>query len=124
MKHQHYPLYFDPKLGHVICEIRRIACSCVACKSILDRPWIYGIQSTKQARYQPVTNFNYWPVMGPDKNWNIIELTQKSITFEAFDDMHKVVLDVISENMASLVQSGMYDAINTAENTTNGLYVI
>ena len=26
--------------------------------------------------------------------------------------------------MASLVQSGMYGAINTADNTTNGFYVI
>ena len=38
--------------------------------------------------------------------------------------MHKVVLDVISENMASLVQSGMYGAINTDDTTTNGFYVI
>ena len=35
-----------------------------------------------------------------------------------------MVIDGISENMASLVQSGMYDAINTVENTSNGLYVI
>ena len=41
-----------------------------------------------------------------------------------FDDIHKVVLDGISENMASLVQSGMFGAINTDDTTTNGLYVI
>ena len=38
--------------------------------------------------------------------------------------IHKVFLDVISKNMASLVQLGMYGAINTAGNTTNGLYFI
>ena len=48
-----------------------------------------------------------------DNKWNIIELTPKSTPFEAFDDIHKVFLDRISENMASLVQSGMYGAINT-----------
>ena len=36
----------------------------------------------------------------------------------------KVVLDGISENMALLVQSGMYGAINTADSTKNGFYVI
>ena len=41
-----------------------------------------------------------------------------------FDEINKVVLDRISENMASLVQSGMYDAINTHDNTSNGFYVI
>ena len=35
-----------------------------------------------------------------------------------------MVLDVISENMASLVQSGMYCAIITDDTTTNILYVI
>ena len=51
--------------------------------------------------------------MSPYKNWNIIELTPKSTPFEAFDDIHKVVLDGIRGNMASLVQSDMYGAINT-----------
>ena len=62
--------------------------------------------------------------MGPYNNWTIIELTPKSLSSEDFDEIHQVVLDGISENVASLVQSGMYGAINTAENTSNGLYVI
>ena len=78
----------------------------------------------KQARYQPITNCTYWPVLGSYNNWNIIELTPKSIPFEAFDDINKVVLDRISENMAPLVQSGMYGAINTYYIITNVLYVI
>ena len=41
-----------------------------------------------------------------------------------FDEIHKVVLDGISENMSSLVQSGMYVSIDTDDTTTNGLYVI
>ena len=115
----HYNLRFDLNLGHGICEIRRIPCTCVSCTSMLDKPWISGMNSTKQARYQPVTNCTYWLVLCPYKNWNIIELTPKSIIFEAFDEIHKVVLDRISENMASLVQSGMYGYINTDDNTSN-----
>ena len=48
----------------------------------------------------------------------------KSISYEAFDEIHQVFLDGISENMPSLVQSGMYGAINTDDTTTNGFYVI
>ena len=100
---KHYHLRFNPKLGHGICTIRRIPCACVACTSILEKPWIYGILSNKQARYQPVTNCTYWPVLGSYKNFNIIHLTPKSITFEAFDEIHQVVIDGISDNMAPYI---------------------
>ena len=94
---KHYHLCFDPKLGHGICAIFRIPCACVACTSMLDKPWISGIQSTKNSLYQPVTNCTCWPVLGPYNNWNIIYLTPKSIPFEEFYEIHKVVLDGISE---------------------------
>ena len=91
---------------------------------MLDKTWISGIPPKKQACYQPVTNYNYWPVLGSYNNWNIIELTPQKKTFEAFDEIHKVIFGKISENMDSLVQSGMYDAINKHYTTTNGFYVI
>ena len=62
--------------------------------------------------------------MGSYNNYNIIELTPKSTHFEAFYDIHKVFLDGISDNMDSLVQSGMHGAINTDDTKINGLYVI
>ena len=76
---KNHHLRFYPNLGNGIFAICRIPCACVAFTSILDKPWIYGIQLKKQARYQPVTNCTYWPVLGPYTNWNIIELTPKSI---------------------------------------------
>ena len=91
---------------------------------MLDQPWISGLQSTKQARYQPIINFTYQQVLGPYKDWNIIHVTPKSTTSEAFDEIHQVVLDGISEYMASLVQLVMYGAITTYDTTTNGFYVI
>ena len=91
---------------------------------MLYKRWISGLLSTKQVCYQPVTNCTYWIVLSLYNNWNIIELTPKSIPFETFDEINKVFLDGISENMASLVQSGMYGAINTYGTTKNGLYVI
>ena len=121
---KHYHIRFDPNIGHGICAIRRIPCACVACTSMIDQPLISSVQSTKQARYQPVINFTYWPVLGRYNNWNIIHLTPKSIPSEEFDEIQPVVIDRISENMASLVQLGMYVAIDTYDTTTNGFYGI
>ena len=101
---KHYRLRFDPNIGHGICSILCIPCACVACTSMLDQPWISGVQSTKQARYQPVINCTYWTVLVPYNNWNIIHITPKSIPSEAFDEIHQVVLDGISENISLLVQ--------------------
>ena len=90
----------------------------------MEKPWVYGILSKRKARYQPVTNCTYWPVMGLYKNWNITDLTPKSTPFEAFHEINNVVIDGISENTSSLVQSGVYGAINKDDTTTNGFYVI
>ena len=81
---KHYHLRFYPKIGHGICEIRRIPCAYVACTSMLGQPWIYGIPSKKQVRYQPVTNCTYWKVLCSYNNWNIIHLSHKSTHFEEF----------------------------------------
>ena len=121
---KYYHLRFDTKIGHGICAIHQIPCDCVGCTSMLDKPWIYGIPSQKQARYQPVTNCTYFPVLGSYNSWNIIELKPKSTPFEAFDEIHKVALDGISENMTSLVQPVMYGAINTDDTTQSRLYFI
>ena len=82
----------------------------------------YTIREKK--RYKPVTKCTYWPVLGAFNNWNIIELSSKSTSSETFDEIHQVVLDGISDNMASLVESGKYGAIKTTDTSTNGFYVI
>ena len=78
----------------------------------------------KQEHHQPVPKCTYFPVLGSFNNWNVIQLSHKSTPFDAFDEIHQVVLDGISDNMASLVQSGKYGVINTYKTSTNGFYVI
>ena len=97
---KHYNLRFDPKLGNGVCAIRHIPCACVACTSMLDKSWISGIPSDEQERYKPFTKCSYWPVLGSFKNWNIILLSQKSTASDSFDEIHQVVLNGISDNMA------------------------
>ena len=91
---------------------------------MLDKAWISGIPSDKQDRYKPVTKCTYWPVLGAFNNWNIIQLSSKSTSSDTFDEIHQVVLDGISDNMASLFESDKYVAINTTDTSTNGFYVI
>ena len=93
---KNYHLRFDPNLGSGVCEINRIPCSCVACTSMLDKPWISGIPSNKKERYKPVTKYTYWTVLGSFDNWNIIPLSQKSTPYDTFDEIHQVVLYGIS----------------------------
>ena len=61
---KHYHLSFDPSLGMAIGSILRIPCACVACTSMLDKTWIYGIPSGEQESYKTVTKCTYWPVLG------------------------------------------------------------
>ena len=112
---KHYNLRFDPKLGMGVCAIFRIPCACVACTSMIYKPWVSGILSDKQECYKPVTKCTYWPVLGAFNNWNIIQLSSKSTSSDTFDEIHQVILDGISDNMASLVESVTYVAINKTD---------
>ena len=47
-----------------VCEIRRNSCTCGACASMLEKPWISGISPDKQESYKPVTKCTYWPLLG------------------------------------------------------------
>ena len=116
---KHYHLSFDQKLGNGVYAIHRILCACVACTSMIYKPWISGIPSNEQERYKPVTKFTYWPVLGYFNNWNMIPLSQKSTPSNAFDEIYQVVLDGISDNISLLVESVKYGSINKTYTTTN-----
>ena len=65
-KHSH--LRFYPKLGIGICAILRIPCACVACTSMLEKPWMSVIPSDEQERYKTVTKCTYWRLLGSFNN--------------------------------------------------------
>ena len=98
----HYHMQFDAKLGHVICAIHHIPCACSKCTYIIDKSWIHGLKPQQQPLCQPVTYCTYWPVLGSFNNWNIITLTRKSTTTDVFEEIHQVILDVISDNISPL----------------------
>ena len=110
---KHYHMQFDTRLGHGIYTIHCIPCACAECIYMLYKPCIHGLTTQQYPPYQSVTDQNYWLVISSFNNWNIIKFQHKSTTGEDFKDIHKVVLDGISENTASLFQSSKYGAMNT-----------
>ena len=54
----------------------------------------------------------------------MIKFSQKSTPSDTFDEINQVFIYGISDNMALLVTSGKYGAINITGKTTNGFYVI
>ena len=91
---------------------------------MLEKPYIPGLTPEKQQHYQPVTDWSYWPVLGSFKNCNIITLSHKATTSEDFEEIRQVILDGISDNMASLVQYGNYVTMNTIDKSTMVYYVM
>ena len=51
-------------------------------------------------------------------------MSQNSTSSDTLDEIHQIVIDWKSENMASLVELGEYWALNTTDITTNGFNVI
>ena len=63
-------------------------------------------------------------MLGYLNNWNIIKLSHEATSSEYIDKMNQVVIDVISKNMAALVQTSDYGDINTTDITMMGYYII
>ena len=94
---KHYHLRFDLKLDIDVCAILFIPCACVACTPMLFN---LGYQVYYQMNNSGVNKGNYWPLLWSFNNWNIIPLSQKSTPSDEFYEIHQVVLDGISDNMA------------------------
>ena len=72
----------------------------------------YGFDPTRYICYQSVVDCTNWPVVVSFNNWDIIQFTIIKTSSENFDGVNKVVLDGISDKMASLLQLGNYGDIN------------
>ena len=116
----HYHMQFDPEIGHDIFIICPIPCACAEFTYMLEKPSVRGFTPQQQPSYQPVINCTYWKALVSFNNWNIIKFPHKETTSEVFEDINQVVINGISDNMASFVKSGKYSAINEIDTTTMG----
>ena len=91
---------------------------------MLDNPWALGVDRTKQTIYQPIVDYTYWPMFGFFINWKTIQFNNKNESVEDLYKVHKIVLDNISANMVSLVQTGKYGAAHAEYPKTLVCYVV
>ena len=63
-------------------------------------------------------------MLGSLNKCKIIKWTNKGTLSEDIDNIHNIILDIISENMDSLVYTGIYGAINITDIETMEYYVI
>ena len=119
-----YHMCFYSKLVHVAYAIRCIPCTLIFFTYSIDQPCITGLPAHQKLRYQLIKDCAYWPVLDSFNNCYILKLSHKETSSEEIDKVHQVVLDVISENMATLLQKGQYVAINTTDTSTMIYYVV
>ena len=79
---------------------------------MLDKLWEYGVETTKYTHYQICFDCKYWHMLGSLNKWSIIKFTNKTTSSESFNEVHKLVLYGISENIPSLLQLRKYGATN------------
>ena len=91
---------------------------------MLEKPWEIGFDPIDQPHYQPIKDYTYCPFLGSFNNLNIILSSKKSTTYEYFDEVYKLVLDGISENVSLLVHNVKYGAVNTADPDTPVYYFV
>ena len=108
----YYNMCFDPKLGHDTNAILCITCAHNKWTSILDKLCTTCLPPHKQPCYQHVKDCACWHVLGSFNNCNIINFSHKSTSSEDIDKINQVALDIISDNMAELMQTGQYGSNN------------
>ena len=72
---------------------------------MLDLPQTPCVTPHQKPRYQPVTYFTYWPVLGYFNNCNIIHFAHTATSSDKIDKINQVFLDRISDNMDVLVKT-------------------
>ena len=78
---------------------------------MLDKPWIPDVTPCQQPHYQILRDCTYWLVLRSFNNCNIITFFPQATASKAFDEINRVVVDNISDNMALLVQFGNYGSM-------------
>ena len=121
---KNYHMRLDTKIGCSTCEICCIPCDCMKCASTLDKLWKSGMTPHQQPHYKPVKDFTYWTVLGYFNKWNLIQFSNKATTRDGVANINQIVLDGISINLAELVQTCQYRAMNKTCFTTMGYHVI
>jgi hypothetical protein len=91
-------------LGVGRAALRRIPCSCHACRVQLDEPWAPKSLVEEQRRYKENVDCRYWPIFKGLDDWLIVDLPPSAGTDmdgvqEAYCDVIERMCDVMSRQI-------------------------
>ena len=92
---------------------------CLDCTNMLCNTWTPSLPHILQPCYQYVTVFVYWCLFFTYNKWKTVNFNNKYTSSEQLNDIHKVVLDAISNNMDALIDIGRFIAISTTDQSKN-----
>ena len=120
-KHDH--ISFNPKPGHGICAIHHISCACIERKYMLEKlgPQVCHHINNHAINLSKILHVGLYQIIlttGTLFNCHIRQHLAKRLK------NHQVVLDIISDNLATLVKTGQYVSITKTYATKKGYYVI
>ena len=84
--------------------------------------WCFSI---KQPRYAKVGGCVYHSILGDYNKWEIMDFTRDSETDEeCFEEIHKILVQSIGNNMTELVEINWYGVVDTNDSRADGFYVV
>jgi hypothetical protein len=120
-----YNLRTDPELGVGRAALRRIPCSCLACREQMSKAWQPRVEPINQERYQQNVDCSLWNVFLGLNDWLIVDLRPTSNT--DMDDVQEACYDVIEglcKQMGEEIELGQIGAIATDDPETLGYYLV
>ena len=120
-----YNIRTDPDLGVGRAALRRIPCSCQACRIQLGESWAPRTPIEEQRRYQENVDCRYWQIFKGLNDWLIVDLCPSAGT--DMDDVQEACYDVIEglcEQMSQAIKIGQTGAIGTEDMETQGYYLV
>jgi hypothetical protein len=120
-----YNIRTDPDLGVGRAALRRIPCSCEACRVQLGEPWAPKTLVEEQRRYKANVECRYWPIFKGLNDWLIVDLSPSAGT--DMDDVQEACYNVIegmTDQMSRQIKIGRTGAIATEDMDTQGYYLV
>jgi hypothetical protein len=120
-----YNLRTDPNLGVGRAAVRRIPCSCHACRNQMSLPWKPSVDAKEQDRYRQMKECRLWNVFLGLNDWWIVELRPALGT--DMDDVQEACYDVIEglcSQMGEEIRLGQIGAVATDDTATLGYYLV
>jgi len=121
----HYNIRTDPKLPHCCVVVRRIPCACIGCRAQLKKEWDSTLPFAEQPRYKTSTDCQMYEIFEGHNDWKLICLVDtKDSVIDLNDEVHELILQGITERLATRVEAGGYGAVSTDDPEADGYYVL